>query len=91
MTLQDLDRPADPSVIGIGTLFARVRYAVLWLVAGCALAGAMAVFLYEPGVLEEGVEGVMEGQRVTMGMAMLNAAIVTWMFVSSQVIAPIPV
>ena len=36
----------------------------------------MAVFFYEPGVLEEGVAGVMEGQQVTMGMAHLNAAMV---------------
>jgi hypothetical protein len=54
----------------------RIRFAVLWLVAGSALAGMMAVFFYEPGVLEEGVAGVMEGQQVTMGMAHLNAAMV---------------
>lgn len=54
----------------------RIRFALLWLVAGSALAGTMAVFFYEPGVLEEGVAGVMEGQQVTMGMAHLNAAMV---------------
>jgi hypothetical protein len=36
----------------------------------------MAVFFYEPGVLEEGVAGEMEGDPVTMGMALLNAAMV---------------
>lgn len=49
---------------------------MLWLVAGSALAGTMAVFFYEPGVLEEGVAGVMEGDPVTMNMALLNAAMV---------------
>jgi energy-converting hydrogenase Eha subunit A len=34
------------------------------------------VFFYEPGVLEEGVAGVMEGEPVTMGTALLSAAMV---------------
>lgn len=77
MTLQDPGQPADaPSVIDMGSIFARLRFAILWLVAGSALAGTMAVFFYEPGVLEEGVAGVMEGEPVTMGMALLNAAMV---------------
>jgi Na+/melibiose symporter-like transporter len=75
MTLQQLGHPADTtSVHDTDSTFARVRFAVLWLVAGCALAGTMAVFFYEPGVLEEGVAGEMEGDPVTMGMALLNAA-----------------
>jgi len=77
MTLQDLGRPADTSsVINRDPLLTRVRFALLWLVAGCALAGTMAVFFYEPGVLEEGVAGVMEGEPVTMGTASLSAAMV---------------
>lgn len=77
MTLQDLGQPADASsVIDRDSTLARVRLAVLWLVAGCALAGTMAVFFYEPGVLKEGVAGQMEGDPVTMGMAHLNAAMV---------------
>lgn len=39
-------------------------------------AGTMAVFFYEPGVLKEGVAGEMEGEPVTMRMALLNAAMV---------------
>lgn len=54
----------------------RIRFAVLWLVVGSALVGTMAVFFYEPDVLGEGVAGVMEGEPVTMGMALLNAAMV---------------
>lgn len=76
MTLRDLGRPAEASAIDMGSILARVRFSVLWLVAGCALAGTMAVFFYEPGVLEEGVAGEMEGDPVTMGMALLNAAMV---------------
>jgi len=77
MTLQDLGQPADASsVIDMGSILARVRFAVLWLVAGGALAGTMAVFFYEPGVLEEGVAGVMESEPVTMGTALLSAAMV---------------
>ncbi|MCV2395346.1 hypothetical protein OEB99_13600 [Actinotalea sp. M2MS4P-6] len=52
----------------------KIRFGVLWGLAGIAMAGAMAVFFYEPGVLEEGVAGVMEGDPVTMGMAQLMAA-----------------
>jgi hypothetical protein len=77
MTLQDLGQPADASsVIDRDSILARVRFAVLWLVAGGALAGTMAVFFYEPGVLEEGVAGVMEGEPVTMGTALLSAMMV---------------
>jgi hypothetical protein len=77
MTLKDLGQPADASsVIDRDSILARVRFAVLWLVAGGALAGAMSVFFYEPGVLEEGVAGVMEGEPVTMGTALLSAAMV---------------
>lgn len=54
----------------------RIRFAMLWLVAGSGMAGAMTVFFYEPGVLEEGVAGRMEGEAVTMGMATLSAAMV---------------
>lgn len=49
---------------------------MLWLVAGSALAGTMAVFFYEPDVLGEGLASVMEGEPVTMSMALLNAAMV---------------
>jgi hypothetical protein len=77
MTRQKLGQPADTlSVIEMGSILVRVRFTVLWLVAGCALAGTMAVFFYEPGVLVEGVAGEMEGDPVTMGMALLNAAMV---------------
>jgi hypothetical protein len=77
MTVQQLGHPADTTwVHNTDSTFARVRFAVLWLVAGCALAGTMAVFFYEPGVLEEGVAGEMEGDPVTMGMALLMAAMV---------------
>lgn len=76
MTLQNLDRTAEPSSMDVGAALARVRFAVLWVIVGCALAGTMAVFFYEPGVLEEGVAGVMEGETVTEGMALLNAAMV---------------
>ena len=77
MTLQQSGHRADTaSVNDVGSTLARVRFAVLWLIAGCALAGTMAVFFYEPGVLKEGVAGVMEGDPVTMGTALLNAAMV---------------
>ena len=77
MTLQDLGRRADASpVIDRDFLLSRVRFAVLWLVAGSALAATMAVFFYEPGVLEEGVAGRMEGDPVATGTAVLMAAMV---------------
>ncbi len=60
----------------MGRALGGTRLAVLWVVVGSALAGSMVVFFYEPGVLEEGVAGVMEGDPVTMGMAQLMAAMV---------------
>ncbi len=63
-------------MIDVDSTIGRLRFAVLWAVAGSALAATMAVFFYEPGVLEEGVAGVMEGEPVTMGMAQTMAAMV---------------
>lgn len=60
----------------MGSALGRIRSAVLWLVAGCALAGTIAVGFYEPGVLAEGVTGVMEGEPVTMGLAFQMAGLV---------------
>lgn len=60
----------------MGSTLAILRFAVLWLVAGSALVGTMAVGFYEPGVIKEGVAGVIEGEPVTMGMALLNAAMI---------------
>jgi hypothetical protein len=91
MTLQDLDRPADTSVIGMRSLVAKVRFAVLWLIAGCALAGSFVVFFAEPGRLEEGVAGVIEGHRVTEGMALQNAAMVALPLVMAAVVLFLPV
>ncbi len=54
----------------------RIRFAVLWLVAAVALAATMTVFFYEPGVLEEGVAGEMEGEPVTVSGALTMAAMV---------------
>ena len=77
MTLQDFSQPAETSsVLDMGSMLARVRFAVLWLVVGCALAGSFVVFFAEPGRLEEGVAGVMEGEPVTMGWAYVYAAMV---------------
>ncbi|WP_156163759.1 hypothetical protein [Demequina maris] len=50
-----------------------MRFTMLWLVAGIALLGAAVIFFYEPDVLEEAVGGEMEGEPVTMGMALLMA------------------
>lgn len=63
-------------MIDVGPALGRIRFAVLWLVAGVALTGAMAVFFYEPGVLEEGAAGVMEAEPVTVRAALLNNAVV---------------
>lgn len=77
MTLRDIDQRADTSsVVHIGFMLARVRFAVLWLVAGSALGGTMAVFFYEPGVLADGVAGELEGEPVTMAGALLMAGMV---------------
>jgi hypothetical protein len=78
MTVRDLDQqPAHASsVTDMGSIIATVRFSVLWLVAGCALAGTMAVFFYEPGVLAEGVAGEMEGEPVTMAGALLMAGMI---------------
>lgn len=44
MTLHDTGLPADTSAaIDTGALLTRVRFAVLWLVVGCALAGSRKV------------------------------------------------
>jgi hypothetical protein len=76
-TPHDTGQPADTSsVIDIGSLVTRVRFAVLWLAVGCALAGSFVVFFAEPGRLEEGVAGVMEGEPVTWGWAYLYAAMI---------------
>jgi hypothetical protein len=77
MTLRDIDQRADTSsVVHIGFMLARVRFAVLWLVAGSALGGTMAAFFYEPGVLADGVAGELEGEPVTMAGALLMAGMV---------------
>jgi hypothetical protein len=67
---------AASSGIDVGLLLARVRFAVLWVVVACALAGSFAVFFAEPGRLAEGVTGVMEGEPVTWGWAYLYAAMI---------------
>lgn len=76
MSRHDLAHSTEPMAgTDLRSMLAKVRFAVLWLVAGSALAGTMAVFFYEPDVLAEGVAGEMEG-AVTMGMALMNAALV---------------
>jgi hypothetical protein len=75
VTLHDVDPTAATSSAGMGSLL-RVRFAVLWLIIGCATAGSYAVFFAEPGRLEEGVAGVMEGEPVTTGWAYVFAAMV---------------
>lgn len=67
---------AASSGLDMGLLVTRVRFAVLWLVVACAMAGSFAVFFAEPGRLAEGVTGVMEGEPVTWGWAYLYAAMV---------------
>ena len=86
MALQDLDRPADTSRNDPGPWFARVRFAVLWLVIGCAMAGSYAVFFAEPDRLEEGLAGVMEGEPVTTGNAYLLAAMAAFPLVMATVV-----
>jgi hypothetical protein len=86
VTLQDLDRTAEASSMGMASLLASVRFAVLWLVVGCALAGSMAVFFAEPGRLEEGLAGVMEGKPVTTGDAYLLAAMAALPLVMATVV-----
>ena len=67
---------AASSGIDTGLLLARVRFAVLWVVVACALAGSFAVFFGEPGRLAEGVAGVLEGEPVTWGWAYVYAAMI---------------
>ena len=67
---------AASSVIDMGLLQARVRFAVLWLVVACAMAGSFAIFFAEPGRLAEGVTGVLEGEPVTWGWAYGYAAMI---------------
>ncbi|WP_156171783.1 hypothetical protein [Demequina rhizosphaerae] len=59
----------------MGSTLARMRFTMLWLVSGIALLGAAVIFFYEPDVLAEGVAGEMEGEPVTMGMALMMAGI----------------
>jgi len=58
----------------MSSTFDRMRFAALWLVTAVALVGTMTVFFYEPGVLEEGAAGVMEGDPVTVASAWAMAA-----------------
>ena len=77
MAAGDIGRSAAASSgVDMGLLLARVRFAVLWLVVACALAGSFAVFFGEPGRLAEGVTGVMEGEPVTWGWAYVYAAMI---------------
>ncbi len=57
----------------MSSILDRMRFAALWLVVAVALAGTMTVFFYEPGVLEEGAAGVMEGDPVTVASAWVMA------------------
>ncbi|WP_062378446.1 hypothetical protein [Demequina pelophila] len=50
-----------------------MRFAILWVAAGVALVGAMVVFFYEVGVLEEAVAGTMEGEPITTGDSLFMA------------------
>ncbi len=77
MAPRDTGRSAvGSSGIDMGLLLARVRFAVLWVVVACALAGSFAVFFGEPGRLADGVAGVMEGEPVTWGWAYVYAAMI---------------
>ncbi len=77
MTVQDVGRSADTgSPAEMESLLARVRFAVLWLVIGSTMAGSFVVFFAEPGRLEEGVAGTMEGEPVTLGWAYAYAAMI---------------
>jgi hypothetical protein len=77
MAPRDTGHPAATSSgIDMGLLLARVRFAVLWVVVACALAGSFAVFFGEPGRLADGVAGVMEGEPVTWGWAYVYAAMI---------------
>jgi hypothetical protein len=69
----------------------RIRFAILWLVAGSALVGTMTVGFYEPGVLAEGVAGVMEGEPVTMGMALQLAAMAALPLALAAIVLFVPV
>ncbi|MGM0385898.1 MAG: hypothetical protein ACQERF_07970 [Actinomycetota bacterium] len=69
----------------------RIRFAVLWLVVAGALVGTMTVFFYEPGVLEEGVAGVMEGDPVTTGNALLMAAMAALPLALAAIVLFVPV
>jgi hypothetical protein len=86
MALRGLDRPAGTSRSDAGLGFLRVQFAVLWLIIGCAMAGSYAVFFAEPGRLEEGVAGVMEGEPVTTGNAYLLAAVAALPLVMATVV-----
>ena len=77
MAPRDTTHPvAASSAIDVRLLLTRIRFAVLWLVVACAMAGSFAVFFAEPGRLAEGVTGVLEGEPVTWGWAYLYAAMV---------------
>lgn len=83
-------RGVGERAIDVDSTIGRFRFAVLWVVAGSALAGTMAVFFYEPGVLEEAVAGLMEGEPVTSTVAQLNAAMVALPLVMAAVTLFLP-